>query len=188
MKGICVDPSQSALLEENKEYFIFPNGATAFYVSKFNRKGAHFGCFQADRFEVIAEDSTVEKAANEPPDKVDSITFEKTGEQPPIENMELQLSIFDIEPEETGEKNSGYILVQALIPEDLISPVHCTSSPKSKAFKKVQQQWGDYGRSIQNQYKCSWAEATKILEKHRDNQQPISLSIHPGSDFRPEVK
>ncbi|MGF2617751.1 hypothetical protein FZC84_11985 [Rossellomorea vietnamensis] len=58
MRGICVDPEGTLVLDSKKVYYLFPNGDKAFYVSKFNSEKSHFGCFQAERFEVIEENIT----------------------------------------------------------------------------------------------------------------------------------
>jgi hypothetical protein len=55
MQGRCIDPGATLTLELNKVYYLFPNGPHAYYVSRFNRQGAHFGCYQAAHFELIQE-------------------------------------------------------------------------------------------------------------------------------------
>lgn len=67
MKGICIDVDHSALLGINEEYFLFPAKPNHYYVSKFNRKEAHFGCYPAERFQVVEKEVwTPEPQANKP--------------------------------------------------------------------------------------------------------------------------
>ncbi|MGX5433386.1 hypothetical protein [Bacillus toyonensis] len=53
MKGICIDVDHSTLLGINEEYFLFPAKLNHYFVSKFDRKEAHFGCYPAERFQVV---------------------------------------------------------------------------------------------------------------------------------------
>lgn len=77
-----------------------------------------------------------------------------------------QLSLFDDEYSEV------------LIPADVISPLECTKSVKSVAFKKVQARWRKYVKAIQVTHNCSWFVARDLLIKHRDSQTPIKLKIN----------
>ncbi|WP_460271912.1 hypothetical protein [Bacillus sp. NEAU-Y102] len=53
MKGVCIDVDHSALLGINEEYFLFSAKPNHYYVSKFNRKESHFGCYPAERFKAV---------------------------------------------------------------------------------------------------------------------------------------
>ncbi|WP_324656561.1 MULTISPECIES: hypothetical protein [Bacillus] len=53
MKGMCIDVDHSALLGINEEYFLFPAKPNHYYVSKFDRKESHFGCYPVERFKVV---------------------------------------------------------------------------------------------------------------------------------------
>lgn len=77
-----------------------------------------------------------------------------------------QMSLFD------SDQHS-----EVIIPEDVISPLESNKSVKSKEFKKQQQRWSDYVKTIQDSYGCSWFEARKLLMQHRDNQSPIKARI-----------
>ncbi|KXO02465.1 hypothetical protein R1C46_18320 [Bacillus tropicus] len=55
-KGVCIAVDQSDLLKEKVEYFLFPAKPNHYYVSRFNRKGAHFGCYQAERFQITEKE------------------------------------------------------------------------------------------------------------------------------------
>ncbi|MCT6909208.1 MULTISPECIES: hypothetical protein [Bacillus] len=67
MKGVCIDVDHSALLGINEEYFLFPAKPNHYYVSKFNRKEAHFGCYPAERFQVVEKENwTSEPQVNTP--------------------------------------------------------------------------------------------------------------------------
>lgn len=67
MKGVCIDVDHSALLGINEEYFLFPAKPNHYYVSKFNRKEAHFGCYPAERFQVVEKENwTPEPQVNTP--------------------------------------------------------------------------------------------------------------------------
>ncbi len=67
MKGICIDVDHSALLGINEEYFLFPAKPDHYFVSKFNRKESHFGCYPAERFQVVEKEVwTPEPQVNKP--------------------------------------------------------------------------------------------------------------------------
>jgi hypothetical protein len=74
LKGICIDPGQTVVLEKGKSYFLFPNGTKHYYVSDFNNKNAHKGCFQALYFQIAKEEERlaepVAKSVSLDPDKV----------------------------------------------------------------------------------------------------------------------
>ncbi|WP_458412756.1 hypothetical protein ACNQFZ_18390 [Schinkia sp. CFF1] len=53
LQGICIDTGQTTVLEKGKLYFLFQNGETHFYVSKFPRIDSHTGCYKANRFQII---------------------------------------------------------------------------------------------------------------------------------------
>ncbi|MGP4063042.1 hypothetical protein [Halobacillus sp. H74] len=54
MKAKCINASGSMVLEEGREYFVFPAGAS-YYVSRFDNESSHMGCFQSKRFQVLEE-------------------------------------------------------------------------------------------------------------------------------------
>jgi hypothetical protein len=56
LQGLCIDAGQTAVLEKEKMYFLFPNGPKHYYVSKFANSTAHKGCFQSSYFQVIKEE------------------------------------------------------------------------------------------------------------------------------------
>ncbi|MEK5286799.1 hypothetical protein NSS61_20280 [Bacillus sp. EU54] len=67
MKGMCIDVDHSALLGINEEYFLFPAKPNHYYVSKFDRKESHFGCYPVERFKVVeSEVLTPEPQINMP--------------------------------------------------------------------------------------------------------------------------
>ncbi|MFJ7552525.1 hypothetical protein ACIQXZ_01235 [Bacillus thuringiensis] len=67
MKGMCIDVDHSALLGINEEYFLFPAKPNHYYVSKFDRKESHFGCYPTERFKVVeSEVLTPEPQINMP--------------------------------------------------------------------------------------------------------------------------
>ncbi|MDA1631816.1 hypothetical protein PDK11_02960 [Bacillus cereus] len=67
MKGICIDVDHSALLGINEEYFLFPAKPNHYFVSKFDRKESHFGCYPAERFQVVEKEVwTPEPQVNTP--------------------------------------------------------------------------------------------------------------------------
>ncbi|PEJ89548.1 hypothetical protein [Bacillus toyonensis] len=67
MKGICIDVDHSALLGINEEYFLFPAKPNHYFVSKFDRKESHFGCYPAERFQVMEKEAwTPEPKVNTP--------------------------------------------------------------------------------------------------------------------------
>ncbi|WNF36438.1 hypothetical protein RJD24_18750 [Bacillaceae bacterium IKA-2] len=63
MKGLCVDDRESTTLQKGKSYFIFENGPHHVYVSRFNNKNAHMGCYKMQRFQVIEEEEVKIKEA-----------------------------------------------------------------------------------------------------------------------------
>jgi hypothetical protein len=73
-----------------------------------------------------------------------------------------QLSLF-------SESESSEII----IPKDVISPLESSKGPKTKAFKKEQQQWAKYVKAVQDYHDCSWFDARKLVISHRDKQEPI---------------
>ncbi|MDY0395404.1 hypothetical protein ACFSMW_13425 [Virgibacillus halophilus] len=64
MKAICVDATNSNILQEGTEYYVFPHGASAFYVSKFNSSQAHSGVFQRIRFEITEEEKSADEMSH----------------------------------------------------------------------------------------------------------------------------
>lgn len=56
MKGKCIDAADSTMLQIDREYFLFPAGPNNYYVSHFNNKNAHFGCYEASKFVLIKDD------------------------------------------------------------------------------------------------------------------------------------
>ncbi|GAB2558316.1 hypothetical protein [Gracilibacillus alcaliphilus] len=58
MKGVCIDTTNSNVLQEGMTYYVFPHGPYAFYVSKFENVASHTGAFSRDRFEVIEQEET----------------------------------------------------------------------------------------------------------------------------------
>lgn len=74
MKGICIDVDHSALLGINEEYFLFPAKPNHYFVSKFDCKESHFGCYPAERFQVVEKEVwTPEPQDNTP--KLDKSLF-----------------------------------------------------------------------------------------------------------------
>lgn len=60
-------------LEKGKKYFLFPNGESHYYVSKFPNPNAHRGCFQAILFRPVKE----EEWPIEPPKREIKLEFGK---------------------------------------------------------------------------------------------------------------
>ncbi|MEN3130830.1 hypothetical protein ABDI49_07370 [Bacillus cereus] len=56
MKGICINVDASTELKLDQEYYLFPAKPNHFYVSRFDNVHANFGCYEADRFQVIKEE------------------------------------------------------------------------------------------------------------------------------------
>ncbi|MBO0962366.1 hypothetical protein J1P26_21925 [Neobacillus sp. MM2021_6] len=56
LQGICIDSGYTAVLQKGTSYYLFPNGANHYYVSKFPNSGAHMGCFQASYFQIIEDE------------------------------------------------------------------------------------------------------------------------------------
>lgn len=71
MKGRCIDTGGSTVLEKGEVYHLFLNGPDHFYVSKFDNKNAHFGCFGRRFFEPVLE---IEQDHNEdwPPEPIET--------------------------------------------------------------------------------------------------------------------
>jgi hypothetical protein len=61
LQGICIDPGQSAVLQQGTSYYLFPNGEQHYYISKFPNASAHKGCFQAKYFQIIQKQSWPEE-------------------------------------------------------------------------------------------------------------------------------
>ncbi|EOO04909.1 hypothetical protein IAW_05726 [Bacillus cereus str. Schrouff] len=56
MQGICINADISTELKLGQEYYLFPAKPNHFYVSRFDNKGANFGCYQSERFRIIKEE------------------------------------------------------------------------------------------------------------------------------------
>ena len=54
LQGVCVNTENTTVLTKGEKYFLFPNGPEQYYVASFPNKGAHRGCYHAERFEVVA--------------------------------------------------------------------------------------------------------------------------------------
>jgi hypothetical protein len=63
IQGICVDTSQTTVLEKGRKYFLFPNGEQHYYVSIFPNPHAHKGCFEASLFQVVNEEEWPQEPA-----------------------------------------------------------------------------------------------------------------------------
>jgi len=61
LRGICIDKGDAAGLVEETKYYLFPNGESHFYVSKFPNSEAHQGCFRADLFKIINDNEDPEE-------------------------------------------------------------------------------------------------------------------------------
>lgn len=64
MLGRCIDPGATLTLELNKQYYLFEAGPSAYYVSRFNNSGAHFGCYSRELFEEIQEETLEQSLSN----------------------------------------------------------------------------------------------------------------------------
>ncbi|MFD2924195.1 hypothetical protein [Halobacillus naozhouensis] len=156
MKALCLDSSGTTTLDQGRDYYVFPGGPGAYYVSKVERQTAHMGCYQADRFEVVE----------------DQVDITKSKAPPTIEEDYEQLSLFG-EPEFKSFKKE-------IIPKNVLCPLECDKSPRSKAFKEVQRVWKAYVNAVEKSHNCSFFEARKLVFKHRDNQEPIELGELEG--------
>ncbi|MDL4842815.1 hypothetical protein [Aquibacillus rhizosphaerae] len=154
MKGVCLDASNTTTLEKDQEYFIFPNGESSFYVSNFDRKTAHFGCYRASRFEVLKDVATIHQEKCEDYSQMDLFDF------------------IEAEPEQVVQNP---LEIRVVIPDEVISPLECNHGVKTKAFKQVQEQWRDYVKSIQSYHECSWFKASEMLVEHRDEAKAIVM-------------
>jgi hypothetical protein len=77
LQGICIDIGETTVLEKGKTYFLFPNGSTHYYVSKFQNKNSHFGCFRKSFFQIVQKD---EWSPEPPADNVPSLDSSKIYE------------------------------------------------------------------------------------------------------------
>jgi hypothetical protein len=55
-QGFYKGTGNSEILQEGKKYYLFPNGEQHYYVSPFPNEGAHTGCYQASRFELVEDE------------------------------------------------------------------------------------------------------------------------------------
>ncbi|MFC4403299.1 hypothetical protein [Gracilibacillus xinjiangensis] len=164
MRAICKDATNSTVLQEGMQYFVFPHGPDAFYVSKFNSEESHTGAYQRDRFEVVEE---VEKIQEK-----DIAARDNSKKTFHWEQMDL----FDFLPDDLEENQQ---VIKIIIPEDIIHPLDCIHSLKSKAFRNVQLRWSSYVRAIQDYHDCSWFEATDKLLEHQKSKLPIVMARDP---------
>ncbi|MGP4041917.1 hypothetical protein ACTWP4_18745 [Gracilibacillus sp. D59] len=170
MKGLCINASGLTVLEAGQEYFVFPGSSNTFYVSKFNNEKAHFGAFQRYRFEVIDDQENI-------------LQLEISESKEPIEekfDQLVQMDLFEFLGDDQSEDIKG---IAVTIPEDVISPLDCKNSPKSKAFKKVQHRWSVYVKSVQDYHKCSWFEASKKLLKHKKEGSFFQVTWDPKTNI-----
>lgn len=104
LQGVCIDAGATTVLEKGKTYFLFSNGKDHYYVSRFPKAGAHFGCFRKSLFQIVQEDEwPPEPSADNVPvaekNKTNEAVLEtkapecETKEETP-KNFE-QMSIFD---------------------------------------------------------------------------------------------
>lgn len=54
-QGVCIDVELSAVLKENRTYFLREHGKNNYYVSNFNNPKSYFGSFRKECFRLIAE-------------------------------------------------------------------------------------------------------------------------------------
>ncbi|SFM28795.1 hypothetical protein SAMN04487943_11236 [Gracilibacillus orientalis] len=165
MKGLCINASGLTVLKAGQEYFVFPGGSNTFYVSKFNNEKAHFGAFQRNRFEVIDDQEKIEQ-----PEILEEEKFDQL----------VQMDLFEFLEDDEEKLDPG---IEIIIPDDIISPLECKNSPKSKAFKRVQHRWSVYVKSVQDYHKCSWFEASKKLLKHKKEGSPIQVTWDPETNI-----
>ncbi|MFY0521618.1 hypothetical protein ACOMCU_27985 [Lysinibacillus sp. UGB7] len=74
MQGLCMDSGNSTNLQNGDIYYLFPHGGQAFNVSRFPRKGSHFGTYQKDRFKIVEDE---DKWPQEPVKPNNQQTLEK---------------------------------------------------------------------------------------------------------------
>lgn len=55
MIGRCVEATNTTNLVVGETYYLFPHGGSAYYVSRFPRKGSHIGAYQKHYFELVDE-------------------------------------------------------------------------------------------------------------------------------------
>ncbi|MFS0749540.1 hypothetical protein [Oceanobacillus sp. 1P07AA] len=153
MEAVCIDATNSNVLQEGVHYFVFPHGETSFYVSKLNKKSSHTGSYSKDRFKVVEVQQEIPE-----PEKVEEY---------------VQMDLFEIILDDVEKPQTEMVIIS----KELLSPLECNKSMKSKAFKDVQQEWSKQVKAIQDFYKCSWFEAREMLIQHRDDEKPIELKI-----------
>jgi hypothetical protein len=73
IRGTCIETEGTDVLVKARQYFLFPNGPTYFYVSNFPREGAHKGCFKSSLFLINSK----EQWPPEPPVKHIELDKEK---------------------------------------------------------------------------------------------------------------
>ncbi|WP_240377208.1 hypothetical protein [Bacillus piscicola] len=56
MKAVCMDENAGAMLVKGQTYFVFWNGPDHLYVSHFNRKSAHCGCYKKELFQLVEKE------------------------------------------------------------------------------------------------------------------------------------
>jgi hypothetical protein len=77
LRGVCINPERTDLMEKGKTYYLFPNGPDHVYVSRFDNPGAHFGCFERSRFNELTEEKQADPWPPEPPVIIPNLDREK---------------------------------------------------------------------------------------------------------------
>lgn len=167
MKGVCINDDQCNVIVKGETYFLFPNGPSNFYVSKFDNSKAHSGCFNAKRFRILEEPETASDQAE---------IAENNQER---ELQYSQMDLFDLLDDERDNHTDqeAVQVIEVMVPPEIISPLESSKGVKTKAFKDQQRQWSSYVRRIQEFHKCSWMEARSLLIEYRDQQKPIKMIV-----------
>ncbi|MFA1820571.1 hypothetical protein ACDX78_10370 [Virgibacillus oceani] len=158
MEAICIDATNSDVLKEGDQYFVFPHGISSFYISKFDNVKSHTGAFQRGRFELIKKQEIIDETEAEQivqEEKFDDYT---------------QMEIFEFLNEGYGDTG-----IEIVIPENVLSPLENTAGLKTKKFREDQQRWRKYVKAVEEYHRCSFFEARELVFKHRKSQEPIRV-------------
>ncbi|HBZ09144.1 MAG TPA: hypothetical protein DEO65_04540 [Bacillus bacterium] len=175
MKAVCIDANLITVLQEGKEYFVFPNGPSSFFVSNFNSVRSHMGAFQRSRFKLNYMNEKLDKS-NGP--LIENNKYQGNSNDSAAKvNVLEQMDIFDFLSED--HENVPPIGIEIIIPHDVISPLECTKGVKTKEFRIVQKRWKNYVDALNEQEGGSWLEAREKLIRHRDNKEPLLVAWDP---------
>lgn len=95
MKARCIDTGSSVALTKGKDYYVYDNGTSHYYVSRFNDERSHFGCFRKSLFEVVErEEEEPIRTLSIDIETYSSVDIKKSGVYKYAESEDFQVLMF----------------------------------------------------------------------------------------------